>query len=236
MQTGPLSGTPTLLDVQGTGASLVWSVGLQHDLTERTTWGLTYTSESRFHLDGNALVDVAGLQSRYDATIDITWPRSVGFGVKHLFCEHRRASLDVIWFGWSDAFDSIGLRLANGNNVLLPPAFSDQFPLDWRDSVSVRLGYEEFLTPSSVLRAGYVYHPDPIPDATLTPYIPAILEHAFSVGCGKRSEIGSVDLAYQFSFGPDRRVGTSGIVGGDFDNSTIRAQAHWLFLSFSRQY
>jgi hypothetical protein len=36
-----------------------------------------------------------------------------------------------------------------------------------------------------------------------------------------------LNLAYQFSFGPSRSVDDSEIVGGDFDNSTFSAAAHW---------
>lgn len=236
LQTGPMIGTPTLLDLRATGATLVWSVGLQHELSEKTTWGVTYTSESRFHLDGVAAVDVVGLPSRFDADVDLTWPRSVGVGVKHRLCEHRRVSADVIWFNWSNAFDNIGLELSNGTNQLLPTTVSDQFPLNWSDSVSVRLGYEWFPTPCSVLRAGYVYHSNSIPSGTLTPYIPATLEHAVSVGWGRRRGNWSLDLAYQFSFGPDRDVTTSDLVGGDFNNSRVEAQAHWISLSLLREF
>jgi len=48
----------------------------------------------------------------------------------------------------------------------------------------VRLGYEFFATESCVARAGYVYNVNQIPDGTLTPYLPATLEHAFSTGLG----------------------------------------------------
>ncbi|MHC4398469.1 MAG: OmpP1/FadL family transporter [Planctomycetota bacterium] len=236
LQTGVMSGFPTLLDLQATGASVAWSVGLQHKLSDRTAFGLTYIGQTRFHLDGKAAVNVGGLPSRFDADVDLTWPRSLGLGVKHSFCDHRRISADVIWFDWSSAFDEIGLALTNGSNRLLPTAVNDQFPLRWRDSISVRLGYEHFLTPCCVVRAGYAAHRNPIPSDTLSPYIPTILEHAVSVGLGKRWDGYRVDLAYQFSFGSDRSVTQSGIVGDDFSNSRAGAQAHWISVSLLHQF
>jgi len=243
LQTGLLRGAPLLLDLQATGAAPTWSTGLQYQFSENTTWGLTYTSETRFRLDGRVSADVFGLgegplHSDFDAEVAITAPRSVGLGVTHYLCPHRRVSADVIWFDWSDAFDTIGMRLTDPRNPAFAPLtpLQDQFPLHWRDSVSLRLGYEYFVTACSVLRAGYVFHPNPIPDGTLTPYIPATLEHAFSIGYGRRWGVWSIDLAYQFSFGPDQHVTTSDFAGGDFDNSKMEARAHWISLSLLRQF
>ena len=74
---------------------------------------------------------------------------------------------------------------------------------------------------------GYVYHDSPVPDGTLTPYLDGVLEHAFSVGYTRHGSRAMLNLAYQYSFGPERRVGQSDLVGGDFSNSTFDAQAHW---------
>ena len=91
------------------------------------------------------------------------------------------------------------------------------------------------LTPDRTLRMGYIYHRNPIPNDTLTPFIQATLEHAVSAGYGwKCTPNWTIDAAYQFSFGPDNNVGTSSIVGGDFSSSRNESQVHWLFLSAIR--
>ena len=87
-----------------------------------------------------------------------------------------------------------------------------------------------------MLRCGYVYHPNPIPDSTLTPLIPAVLQHAVAAGIGKQCGPVSLDFAYQFSFGVEEHVGTSRLVGGDFSNSEVKAQAHWVGVSASYTY
>jgi long-subunit fatty acid transport protein len=150
----------------------------------------------------------------------------------------------LIWVNWENAFDTIGLHLSNPTNPvvagLLGPTVSDQFPFHWRNSLSFRLGYEFFYNSDSVLRAGYVYNLNQVPSGTLTPYVPAILEHGISVGWGRTWESWSLDLAYQFSFGPSRIVGQSDLVGGplggDFDNSVFDAKAHWFAVAFTRRY
>ena len=130
--------------------------------------------------------------------------------------------------------------MTNSTNPLftnvLGPSFHDSIPLNWYDSFSVRMGYEWTYSGTNVLRAGYVYNSPQSPSATLTPLIPAILEHTFSIGHGSYVYGWRLDLAYQFSFGPEREVNTSALAGGDFSNSTLNAQAHWLMVSLTRQW
>ena len=151
-----------------------------------------------------------------------------------------RVSLEATWFGWRAAFDEVRLKLKNSDNpefdALVGPRPKDIFPLDWRDSVSVRLGYEHFLATNTIVRAGYVYSMNPIPDDTLTPILPGILEHNFTVGIGHNFGKAQLDFAYQFTFGPRQNVNSSDIVGGDFDNSKLWAQAHWFMLGLSMHF
>ena len=39
------------------------------------------------------------------------------------------------------------------------------------------------------------------------------------------------NVAYQYCFGDTRHVDTSSIIGGQFDDSTMNAQAHFAMLS-----
>jgi long-subunit fatty acid transport protein len=245
LQTGVLSGAPTLMDLQATGAAPTWSIGLQYQLSDQTTIGLAYQDETRFRLDGSLDADVFGLgpgavSSDFDADVDLVWPRSLGLGVAHWLGERHRFSTDVLWFDWSHAFNHVDLKLTDSSNPLFPallgPEIRDRFPLDWRDSVSVRIGYEFFLTPCDILRAGYAYNSPTIPESTLTPFIPAILEHSFSAGYGKQWNNTRFDIGYQFAFGPETHVEESSLAGGDFSFSEVKAQAHWIFLGLTFLY
>jgi long-chain fatty acid transport protein len=157
----------------------------------------------------------------------------VAFGVKHDLCPHRRISADVIWYDWSQAFNELNMQFSSPSNLGLPPVIQNTLPLDWRDSVSLRLGYEFELDDVSIWRVGYVYHASPVPNSTLNPYLDGVLEHAFSIGYSRRYHGVLLNAAYQYSFGPERHVGTSAIIGGDFDNSTFTAQAHWASLGIT---
>lgn len=233
---GPLQGTPTLLDMQGTGAALSWSWGIQYELSPRTTLGLAYQNETRFQLDGNARITVPFLGSTlFDTEWDFVWPRSLGCGVQHRLCPHRTLSADLVWYDWSHAFDRFDLKFRQPTNPLIGavtgPLLLESFPLDWHDTLSVRLGYSR-RWGTRLASLGYTYHRNPIPDATLSPFIQGILQHGFHLGYGWQRSGVEIDTAYQFSFGSNRRVVASDIVGGDFDDASHHAQVHWFLISF----
>lgn len=233
---------PTLFDVQATGAAPVWSAGLQYRLNDRTMLGLAYVGETRLQMDGTvratAFIPPAPMQSNFDAEMDLVWPRSLGVGVTHLVSRRHRVSADILWYDWSHAFDRIDLQLTNASNPVFAAmgTINDRLPLNWKDSISARLGYEYFATCCDVFRAGYVLNTETTPGSTLTPYLPATLQHTFSVGYGREWGSRRLDLAYQFAFGPERNVTDSDLPGDDFSDSELKAQAHWVFISFTQRY
>jgi len=241
LQTGALAGTPLLMDLQATGAALSWSVGVQYQASDRTAVGLSYQSENRFHLDGNTRTNIPGLgQSRFDTTVDMTWPRTATLGVRHSVTPYHVLGIDVAWFNWSTAFDHVGLHMTNPNNPVFGAAvgsqLTEQFPLTWHDSLSVRLGMERYFSSNTVARWGYSYMENPIPNETLTPYVPSTLQHSVGFGLGWKMRGYETDLAYQFFFSDTRRVGTSSLIGGDFDNSSVRTQVHMLYLGWTKHF
>lgn len=226
-------GVPLLLDMQSTGIAPSWSVGLQYDVSDNTRIGLSMVGETRFSMDGNTQTQIAGLPAaRFDSTLDIAWPRTVGGGIKHRINDKSTLALDVLWINWANSFDSLALHLSNPDDPTVAAVtggpFTEEYPLDWSDTVSFRSGYELELENGQTARFGYVYHSNPIPSSTLTPFIQTTLQHAVSVGYGWNFGRLDLDVAYQFSFGNQQDVGTSNFVGGDFDNSSTWLDAHWL--------
>ena len=239
-QTGPFAGAPSLFDLQGTDVAITSGVGLQYELSPQTTIGVAYTEETRFVFDGSAratlITGLGNLESNFDAQADLVWPRSVAIGLKHELCCCRRFGFDVIWYDWSHAFDKLDLKLSNPSNPivggLLGNEARDSLAMNWDDSLSFRFGYEWDATDDLTWRLGYVYHDSPVPDETLTPYLDGILEHAITLG-GSHRIMGSAyfNAAYQYSWGPNRSVDDSILVGDDHSGSTLDADAHWIALS-----
>lgn len=242
-QTGTLAGTPTLAKSDTDAFAVTGNFGIQYRPTERLVLGVAYVSETYTNQEGDFDVDVTGLPlpltdttASYDIDYTFRWPASVTGGGSYRF-DSGRLSFEATWFGWRSAFDEFRLELSDSDNpefdALAGPRPKDIFPLDWRDSVSIRVGYEHFFKTNTTVRIGYIYSLNPIPDDTLVPILPGILEHNFTFGIGHRFGNARLDFAYQYTFGRQQKVNTSDIIGGDFDNSKLRAQAHWFMLNLA---
>lgn len=234
---GPLRGTPLMLDLQTTGVAPTWSVGLQYQLTEKTTLGFAYQSEVAFELDGHAEVAITGMgSSHYDTQLAMVLPQTLGLGVTHHVCKHHTLAADVVWYQWSAAFDQFQLHFRNPSNGLFPE-IEETFPLNWQDTVAVRTGYEYRPDRRCVYRLGYIHHPNPIPASTLTPYLQTTQTHTVSIGYGWITAAAvEIDLAYQHVWGSQTHVAHSALAGGDFDASQHHTRAHWLSFSVMRRY
>lgn len=243
-QTGPLQGVTTLLDLEGNDWALAWNLGAQWRISPNTTLGVAYHYQDKFEMTGDCDLDVTGNPmfappspaavtdptAHYDVEFDFKWPQSLGVGITHRFKDDHRISADVKWIDWSSAFDEVTFKFSDGDNpefnFLAGNSPQDTLPLEWKDSYSYGLGYEYFLTMVDTLRLGYVYTENPVPSSTLVPVIPGILEHLISLGYGRNWKNWSFDFAYQYSFGSRQSVGTSKILGGDYDNSSVDIDVH----------
>ncbi len=248
LQSGPLAGMPVLLDAEGTGVAPIGAVGMQYQLTDDTRIGATYTAQSNFWLRGatNAtFFDGSFVESRFHSKIHLRWPRNVACGIKHDLCPHRRIAADVVWTDWSAAYRNVNLVMYDPSNPAIQSLLAaaggslpvkQDLPLRWTDTVTFRLGYETDLDDHHVLRCGYDYQPNPSPNATFNPYFGGGLQHVFSMGFSRKLRHTILNAAYQYAFGPTRHVGTSALVGGQFDNSTHQADAHYATMSLSIPY
>lgn len=245
VQTGPFRGTPALFDTRLAGYAVAWTVGMQYEVTRDTTVGLAVTGSTQFQLDGQLDARIAAgagapLFSRFDAEFGIDWPLSVALGVAHRVDCWNRASVDVIYYNWADAFSGFDLTLTNPDNPvvggLLGSRLTDRLPANWSDTISTRVGWEFFPCRCTTWRIGYAYHHRPVPAATLNPYTDGVLEHAFNLGYERRLGPWRYNLAYQYSFGPRPEVGGSAIVGGDFDGSALEAAAHWISVAATKTF
>ena len=93
------------------GFALVWSAGVQYQLTDSTSIGAAYQSQSKIDASGTTTVDTPLGSTSYDTDATITWPQSFGVGVRQQLTSRQVVSLDVIWFNWSAAFDTFDITL-----------------------------------------------------------------------------------------------------------------------------
>ncbi len=136
-----------------------------------------------------------GMEASYDVTASFALPQTFGAGFMYEASESFRLALDVEYLQWADAFDKMEIRMTGGQNSNInlmmggtEGEIAMDFPLEWEDSYLVKLGGEFDASDHFILRAGYAYNSNPVPDATVFPLFPAIVEHHLTLG-------GSYDLA-----------------------------------------
>jgi len=108
----------------------------------------------------------------------------------------------------------------------LGQSFSESIPLNWKSEFVYRAGMEYSVTPNLDLRAGYCYGGSPVPDSTLTPMTAAIMEHTLTAGLGYHWDRYRVDVAYQYDIPATQNIATSGLLSGEYSNSSIKVSAH----------
>jgi long-chain fatty acid transport protein len=241
----PYDGAKTLLNLDTSGFGWNAQVGLLYRPLTNLQFGISYQNQYTVGTSGSASGDPYAqfgvppgpLGFHYDAEVNNTFPQQVGVGASWKFHPQWRLALQVDWIGWSDAFNTLPVILSNGNNPkvngVLGSSFRDNIPLNWQDEFVYRAGLEYAVTENLYLRGGYSYGNSPVPDSTLTPMTAAIMENTVTAGIGYRWRQFQFDLAYQYDLPVTRNVGTSGLLSGEYSNSSTEAAVQWIALTTS---
>lgn len=247
----PLRGIKTPLDLE-TRDNDAWNgdIGVLFHATKSLTLGLNYrtatgiTSEGR--ATGNADVQLENLglgnlrsDFRYDAVVETGLPQSLALGAQWKAGGRLHFSGQVEWVNWSDSFDTLVIHLSNGNNADINAiaggdTLTDRVPLDWDDAFVLRLGVEYSPAERWWLRAGYAYGANPIPSRNTTPLNAAVSEHTLTAGVGYEGESFRADFAWQYDLPHAGRTGESGILDGEYSNTSTSLRAQWFGLTYTR--
>lgn len=103
------------------------------------------------------------------------WPAAFGLGLAWQVTSPLLFTADIQRLRWSRTMQNFNFG---------PDGAIQALPLRWRDQTVYAFGLAYRLAPHFVLRAGYNYGADPVPDATLNYLGPAITERHYSVGLG----------------------------------------------------
>ena len=252
-QTGKFAGLSGLVDLKGNDSfGFSYTAGIQYKISDQTTLGLSFISESKATLrgDGDIIVPNSSPISKfllnqkgdYDLKTNWEWPRIIGLGISHKLNKSHRFATELVWFNWNSSFDRVDFELTDGENRafnrLLGTVINDVVPLDWENSLAYRFGYEYFYKgqDKNIFRFGYIFNENPIPDRTLIPLIPGTLKHNFTMGYTHKWNQFDFSVASQFSVADPEHVDNSDIIGGDLDNSTVKTKAYLLFFGITYKF
>ncbi|WP_324709092.1 outer membrane protein transport protein [Pseudomonas citronellolis] len=193
----------THIDIKGDDTALGYNLGVMVDLTDDTTWGLTYHSKVDYHLGGHTKVKNApgalGLNGSYDAKLDITLPESVDTSITHKFNDKWTGYIGAVWTRWS-RLEAIEVRNSGVPALGQALGFGNiGEDLKWHDTWSGSIGASYQLNPEWVLRAGYAYDPSPTDNDYRNVRIPVGDRQIVTFGAGWSPNPDlTVDFAYAY--------------------------------------
>ncbi len=241
LQPPTVNGAKTLLNLQTAGFGGDATVGVLYRATTNLQFGAFYQSESIINSSGDATGDPYAqfsptppgpLAFHYNAEVKNRFPQNASAGFSWRLLPRLRMSAQVDWIDWAHSFDTLHISLSHGNNPgvdgVLGPSFRDNIPLNWSSEFVYRVGWEYAVTDNLDLRIGYCYGASPVPDSTLTPVTAAITEHTLTAGAGYRWGRYRFDIAYQYFIPANQSVGQSGLLSGEYSNSSTTFSAHVL--------
>lgn len=209
------------------GDGFGFNFGLMLRPHEKHSFGLTYRSQVNMDFNHDNHVDVSipgfGTVLSTSASSELDLPQSVAFGYAFKPTEKLKLEFDAEWTNWN-TLDTVTLSsphpLVNGQAV----AFN------WLNSMFYEFGVQYALSESWMLRGGYIFSENTVPDATFSATLPDNDRHVFSIGAGYTKGRISVDVAYQYSLTEDRTItvppqGDPGLLG------TWESQSHALMLT-----
>lgn len=168
-------------------------------------------------------------------------PQEVGFGVG-LFFYPVSIALDVKWLNWSETFDAIEGRISEFSSRELAELTEDgattthiRVPLDWDDQIVFALGLAVAVTDWMVVRAGYNYGKNPVPDDTILPTAPAILEHHITGGFSFYVRRVELSVAFEYDVPNEVRIDNHRAMQS-LNGTTIEVSAYWVAAALSLRF
>lgn len=167
-----------------------------------------------------------GVAANYDLSVDLAFPQSIGFGISYKPSDCINLAADVEWINWEDAFDKMTLKLSNGTNsnvnkMMGSSTFNIDFPMNWKNSVLVKVGGEYMASKDLTLRLGYAFGSNPVPESTIFPIFPAIVESHLTVGCSyKISAPLTINAAFEAALNNSVIASNPSLIAKEYNGST----------------
>jgi len=170
----------------------------------RPAWGIgaMLKSGSTIKLNGTAAGAVSG-----NADVKVKLPDVVRFGVMHVVADQYRIEVDTSWTRWS-----------RQKNLDVQGATSELNALSLRDSFGVMTGLSWFWREDTTFRFGYAFDQGATKDGGFNARIVDSSTHRISLGAGADLFDVHLDLAYAYSFSPNRTINNASVFDGNYRN------------------
>ena len=198
-----------LFRYNGDGDALGFNLGVLWKISEQHQVGLSYSHRTRIKTKG--VTDTIPLIAGEPSTATFDFPEVVIVGWSYRPTPAWNLEVNLDWTNWN-RFGTVVIEKASGNT---PIAFN------WDSGLFYEFGATRYLNANWNVSAGLCYTENSVPDATYTPAVPDSDRLFYSLGVGYRSDLFSVDLAWHYGDGGNRRVTGSppSMIGATADGS-----------------
>ena len=167
-------------------------------------------------------------------------PQSIGAGMSVKAADNVRLSADIEWVNWKDAWDNMSISLSNGDNANINRmlgnngTFSLDFPLDWNDETCFSIGGEYDVNKTLTVRAGYSFGNNPVPEETIFPVFPAIVENHLTCGASYHvSSVVTIHAAYELGLNNKQTASSQSVIANEYNNSVSQLYENIFHVSLS---
>jgi|GEM_PF-6222642 len=203
--------------LKGDGTALGYSGGILLNPEGKHRLGLSYRSAFHVTVEGNTKLEGA-IAYETGTKTRVILPDSFTLGGAIEPNDRWLVSADLEWVGWGRIEKS---EFYSEDGTSLP------LPRDWKSTWNLGVGSRYKLNKTWESRAGYLYFPQVVPEATWEPSTPDSAVHGLTLGLGMNWGQTKVDLGYNYFLYVDRTI------RNDFLNGTAKTDAHMLALSFT---
>lgn len=184
-----------------------------------------------------------GAKDSYELENKLSMPQQITFGFSFSPNKKLRLGIDFEWLNWKKAFEKMELNMKGGQNANINRMmghngdFSLTFPLDWKDSYIIHAGGEYEISKMFTFRLGYAFGTNPVPEETVFPVFPAIVEnHITAGGTLSFSPKFSVNFAYEMAINKELTASDKSKIAEEYNNSKSSLQTMLFHLSVTWKY
>lgn len=194
------------LTAEGYGAYGI--LGVHHDFGPRFGIGAVYTTPMKISYDGHASYSVPApltpLFPNGGADTSLTVPQSAVVGAAWRFSPDWVAEVDVQWVDWNE-LEEQKIEFERTTAVVRDTSIPYRLKSTW----TYRVGTLYRISDTSQWRAGYAFDPSASRNSGMSPILPDVDNHTFTVGYGYKKGSWNLDGFLAYNYGAPRKVNNS---------------------------
>ena len=193
-------------DATGMGYGL--TLGALYHVNEKLSAGLSLRTKNTVKFSGDAevpLLALIGKPTKSEFDRDITWPIWIGAGVAYKATEKLTITADVQLTQWESTHEKLATKFKDPGWIQLLGKEYD-IPLEWENTMSIRIGGRYQLTPCLGVMAGFYTDPAPGVDETANILLPGIDNNVITFGVAWGNGPLEIQFAIEYLIGQETTV------------------------------